>query len=422
MIRPSLRATARRLVPARVKRTIHSFRDAVATLPIDDATLAHYRAEPDGSPVPRVTFVLPNLSPAIAFGGVTTGMDIVVRLAAAMRASGPLDLRLVLSDPDASTTPELFVRAAAGAGIEGDAIEVLRVTAADQRIGARRREAFVTYNFWTTLNVAPLRAAQAAMHDVPLRPLLYLIQEYEPHLFAFSSAHLLAREAYDTVPRLWGIFNSSNLKAYFDEMGHLAERGFVFEPLVSNALRPYLDRVEQSPRSNRIVVYGRPQVERNCFPAVVRGLRRWAADNPEFSDWEVVSAGMPHRPIALDAGRTMASVGKLSLDAYATLMLGSSVGLSLMASPHPSYPPLEMAHMGLRTVTNSYPCKDLSGWHPNIISTDSIAEGPLAAALAEACRRAAGPPSSARVPSYVRDDDYPFMAQLAEALVAELAR
>ena len=68
----------------------------------------------------------------------------------------------------------------------------------------------------------------------------------------------------------------------------------------------------------------------------------------------------------------MASLGKLSLTDYAELLRRTAVGLSLMASPHPSYPPLEMAHFGVRTVTNSYTCKDLSKSHANILSLPDV--------------------------------------------------
>lgn len=49
-------------------------------------------------------------------------------------------------------------------------------------------------------------------------------------------------------------------------------------------------------------------------------------------------------------------------------MLTSYAGISLMISPHPSYPPLEMSTFGVRTITNCYENKDLSGFNNNIIS------------------------------------------------------
>lgn len=288
-------------------------------------------------------------------------------------------------------------------------------------IGVRRNEIFMTYNWWTTLNFAAVRDAQAKAFGEAPRPMIWLMQDYEPAFIEFSSAHMLARAAYDTSAPLWGVINSSNLAEYIAAVGHAFDRSFVFEPVISDALRPYLDRVATSQRKPRVLVYGRPNVARNCFPALVRGLRRWARDYPEFRDWEVVSAGTAHDPVDLGDGRKLTSVGKLSLEDYAQMLLETSAGVSLMASPHPSYPPLEMAHFGVRTVTNGYVCKDLSTFHPNITSLTSIAEGPLAAALPEACRASATSTTAHANPVYLREDAYPFMDDLRGAMVAALA-
>jgi hypothetical protein len=75
----------------------------------------------------------------------------------------------------------------------------------------------------------------------------------------------------------------------------------------------------------------------------------------------------------------MRSIGKVSYSDYANLLAEIDIGVSLMLSPHPSYPPLEMASVGAICVTNSYENKNLSEWHPNIISRaatiDEICEG-----------------------------------------------
>jgi hypothetical protein len=417
----SLRGWLRRRAPGGARRLVEALRAAVGQLPVDDVVLADYRFAPEaggeGGRGARLNLVIPNISPGVMFGGVTTGAEIAIALAQAIGADA---LRLIVTDPEHDTDPALIARTAAAMGWPADKVGALVLRSARQSIPARRDDVFIAYNFWTALNIGPVIAAQAAHYRAPELPLLYLIQDYEPQMFAFSSGHMLAREAYDTPPRLWGVFNSGSLAAYFRLMGHEAERCFAFEPVIGDALRPLLGEVAAAQRARRIVVYGRPAVERNCFPALVRGLRRWAADYPEFADWEVVSAGTPHKPVALGDGREMRSVGKLALDDYAQLLLGSRVGVSLMASPHPSYPPLEMAHMGLLTVTNRYTCKDLAGWHGNIVSTGSIAEAPLAAAIAEACRRSAEPPAATPNADFVRAAKYPFMAELAGALKREL--
>ena len=58
-----------------------------------------------------------------------------------------------------------------------------------------------------------------------------------------------------------------------------------------------------------------------------------------------------------------------------------------MATPHPSYPTLEMAHFGLLTICNRYANKDLGPLHDNFISIPDVEAPTIATALAEACRR-----------------------------------
>jgi hypothetical protein len=229
-----------------------------------------------------------------------------------------------------------------------------------------------------------LRSQQEHFQQSAL-PFLYLIQEYEPQFYPFSATHMLARLAFEPPWPCWGIFNSIELYDYFKSQGHQLERTFVFEPKLSTALRPFLTK-EDSRRAKRILVYGRPGIPRNCFSAIQKALTLWAKRYPEYIDWEVLSVGLPHRPFPLGDGRRMRSVGKLPLEAYAELLRETAVGLSLMSSPHPSYPPLEMAHFGLITITNGYANKDLSSAHDNITSISDIRPETIAEAIAVACK------------------------------------
>lgn len=414
------RAFLKQKLPPQVKGLFQMLREAVAPPPIDDIALAEYAPVRDPDPTPRLTLVLPMLQKGSDFGGTVTGIDIFCRLGLALSEYGPIDLRVLITDVLSETDPSIITGRAAKAGVTlaDDQIEMVRTTRA--AISVRANEIFMPYNWWVTLNFAQLRDAQTAMFGGEPRPLVWLMQDYEPGFSPFNSAHLLARAAYDTCEPLWGIINSTNLANYIEHSGHRFERSFVFEPVISDALRSYLDRVGTSVRAKRVLVYGRPNVPRNCFPALIRGLRRWARDYPQFADWEVISAGVAHDPVDLGDGRKLTSVGKLSLDDYAEMLLTSAAGVSLMASPHPSYPPLEMAHFGVRTVTNSYACKDLSTFHPGITSVNSVAERPLAAALAAACEASAQPAETYRDPAYIRTDDYPFLPDLAQAVYAVL--
>ncbi|WP_310534809.1 hypothetical protein [Novosphingobium sp.] len=411
-----MRALLKRHIPTSLRNLVISARGRLAAPPIDDVVLADYGFVAEGSRVPRLNLMMPNLSKATAFGGVMTGLDIFFSLAAALRRTGTWDLRIILSEPGRDTDVAIAARVAQRHGIASADLVMELLAPGSGSLAMRRGDVVIAYNWWCALNVQPLIAEQARHFGEERLPLVYLIQEYEPNFYAMSTAHMLAREAYDGAGRLWGVFNSSNLHRWFEHVGHHAERSFIFEPVINDALRPYLAQVGGHERARRIVVYGRPNIERNCFPALVRGLNAWIAQDPDHTTWEIVSAGTPHPPVQLDGGHVIRSLGKLSLDDYAQLMLTSSVGISLMASPHPSYPPLEMAHFGLRTVTNGYFLKNLAAWHPNIVSTDAISASRLGETIAIARAASRNPAPAAVNAEFVRSDPYPFMAELVEAV------
>ena len=251
-----------------------------------------------------------------------------------------------------------------------------------------------------------------------IRPYIYIMQDYEPQFYPFSSTHLMARMAYGSGSRYWAIINSAELHEYFLSQGHNCERTYVFSPRLSAGLRRFLNG-ELSAKARRILIYGRPTVPRNCFPAIENGLALWARRHPEFADWEVVSAGQLHAPFKFAPGRVMRSLGKLSLEDYASLLKTTAVGLSLMSSPHPSYPPLEMAHFGIRTITNRYAKKDLGKAHDNIISIDDVAPQTIADALALACREfnsdpAAGWRAKSRLALFLEPGAFPFLDEIVE--------
>jgi hypothetical protein len=154
----------------------------------------------------------------------------------------------------------------------------------------------------------------------------------------------------------------------------------------------------------------------------VDGLRAWRSAYADAASWTVESAGQSHPDVDLGGGMAMRALGKLELRTYAAVLSQSAIGVSMMASPHPSYPPLEMAQLGMLVLTNGFGEKDLSSWHTNIMSLPSISTTAFAGGLATLCRRFELDPvvgSSGRLlrPAYLSDGpQFPFASELAELL------
>jgi hypothetical protein len=408
----------KRTLPEPAREWIISTRRKLAAPPLEDIVLHGYEVGLDQSPAPRLTLVMPSISPKSAFGGVTTGLDIFLDIG---RRTGA-DLRVIVDDFRAADDLSMLHGRAARRGLDPGSIEVVPRQVQTPAIGVRRQEVFFAFNWWVALNIQSILRAQAQGFGAPPAPFVYLIQDYEPHFYPFSSTHMLARLALEPAGPYWGIFNTTQLHRYFERQGHQVQRAFVFEPRLTEALRPALEGPPPV-KEKSILVYGRPSVERNCFPAVEKGLRLWAERYPQFQDFQVVSAGLPHPPLTFAPGRSLRSLGKLSLHDYAELLRRTAVGLSLMASPHPSYPPLEMAHFGVRTVTNRYADKDLSTAHENIVSIPDIDAATVAEGLAQACRAFVAAPedgwrAKSFMPGYLSKEPDPFLDAVAAAIQA----
>ena len=264
-------------------------------------------------------------------------------------------------------------------------------------------------SFWSNFFlIRPLLEFQKGLRGGRAVPYVGLFQDYEASFYPWSSAALLARAMYDTDWPMVHLFNSAELADFYVRQGHAVDRQFIFEPVMNGSLRKALTETPPSAKERQILFYGRPETRRNCFYLARAALDEWSVTYPDAKAWKVVSVGESYPAFTLRNGTRVTVHGKLTLEEYSNQLRRSAVGLSLMSSPHPSYPPLEMSHFGALTVTNSFASKDLSVWHENIISVDRCDPKQLAAALSDACRRheadpAAGLRGKSRKPGYLQD-------------------
>lgn len=414
----AVRERFKRLAPRPVHGMIAAARKLLGQPPQEERVLHGYRVSVDPDDRPRISLVIPTVDPAAAFGGVLTGLDFHLRLAAATGARA----RIIIDDFNVAPDRSVVDATCRRVGIDPATVVVVPRDTDEPEVAVGARDIFIGYNWWTVFNMQALVAAQSETAGGRRAPYIYISQDFEPAFYPFSSSHLAAWGALKIEEEWWAVYNSNELAGYMAALGVRPNETFVIEPTLSSALRPFLPEAPVA-RARRLLVYGRPGIPRNCFPAVVAGLRRWAATHPGAAEWDVVSAGAPHRPLPLGNGVTLRAAGKLSLEDYAGMLRGTAVGLSLMASPHPSYPPLEMAHFGVLTIANDYAFKAMAAAHDNITALQDIRPESVAAALSAACARfEADPEAGARGrshrPSYLSDDIYPFMPALATKLKA----
>lgn len=379
---------------------------------------------------PRLNILLPAIAPARVFGGISTATRLFHELRDALGYA--VDVRMIVFDldtreQDAARFDDYRLTAPAE---DGDAVCQVSpyLPHASGPLAVRSRDVFVA-TYWTTALAARsiIRQQRALFGDAPDK-LLYLIQDFEPGFYAWSSEYALADSTYrDDGSGTIAIFNTTLLRDFFTQQGHAFTRSYCFQPQMNASLRAHLPAAADTQRKRRILVYGRPSIARNGFALIVEALRVWARE-PAAAGWSVMSAGEQHGDVPLGAAHTMISRGKLTLEDYARALSESAVGLSLMFSPHPSYPPLEMAHFGVHTVTNGFANKDLAAWHDNIASLRDIGPASIASALHEACARferdpRSGPTGRPRQGDFLAGEPaFPFLPDLARDVLAMLGR
>ncbi|MFD2173088.1 glycosyl transferase family 1, partial [Rhodobacter lacus] len=327
---------------------------------------------------PSFTVLVPTLNPTEIFAGVLTAIDIGVGLAERGYRVAFIATDLPMSSPAASRA---FVLRRLSASAPLDVAERIACHCGvrNDTLPAHRDDIFLATAWWTAHVAQELIAA----HGYTQHRFRYLIQDYEPNFYAWGPEYADAVASY-ALP-FEPIFNTVLLRDFMQEKGYAIGDGapLCFHPAIdisrySTPARP----TRQGPR--RLALYGRPEVPRNMYAMAIEVLARFiAAEGLGPADLELISVGLRHAPVSLPNGLTLHSRGKLPWEEYPGFLRGLDLGLSLMYSPHPSHPPIEMAASGVRVVTNSFGPKDLSRLSPAIVSAT-----PDAAALTEALRRA----------------------------------
>lgn len=339
-----------------------------------------------GSARPRLNLLVPALSEQHVFGGIATALQFIDRL------RGEHDVRVLVLD-EVEVRPrrdafygdwplyriaELGGRDPAGSHIVvcGDRLQ--------KAVPVREDDFFIATIWWSAYQALRLIRWQDeafGARRAARRRFVYLIQDFEPNFYAWSSRHALAASTYRDRERAIAVFNTQLLRDYFATANISFERSYAFEPQLNPALAEARLRMSTLSKERIVLAYGRPSIERNVFPILVAGLRDWIARDPDAAHWQIVSAGEPHGDVELGRGLKLRPLGKLPLAEYADWLARAAIGVSLMVSPHPSYPPLEMAAFGTRVVTNRWANKDLSQWSPLIDSIDPLDPDTLGAAL-----------------------------------------
>jgi hypothetical protein len=227
----------------------------------------------------------------------------------------------------------------------------------------------------------------------------YIIQECEPMFYPHSDDQLHVRRILAD-ERVHFIVNSRLLFDYLvsiDEYRGVARSHVVFEPAFPVELLSPSPTAFHGKDRYRLFFYARPQNPRNLFETglgiVDDAVREGILDTNLV---EICFAGSFIAPLDLSNGYRPTFLGKMDWSDYFEFLRSVDLALALMYTPHPSYPPLDVAASGGVAITNRYANKvSLDGYSSNILCFDlmdrdsirSTVESAVALAMDPARRR-----------------------------------
>ena len=368
------------LLLKKVYRKLRSVATFDATIP--EITPMNSRFQKELGDEPRLNIIVPTLNPAHVFGGITTAIHFYESLADQLG----IKRRMIVTDEE--TAPEYLgkYKGYSMADCSDNAVFDRQVVPFSNRNGKSipvgKNDIFVCTGWWTAYNAKEIvncikeNAGEA-------KPIVYLVQDYEPYFYPWSSRSALAESTYHMDVPTIAVFNSSELRDYFKLHNYSFYKEYSFDPVLNAFLKKELLNSPPVKKEKKIIVYGRPSVVRNCFEIVVDSLRRWGKLVNDASEWQLISAGEKHQDLRITDTCVLRSCGKLTIEEYAKMMGSCYAGISLMVSPHPSYPPLEMSTFGVNTITNTYENKYMASFNGNMISLSDMTPENIAKKLAE---------------------------------------
>lgn len=325
------------------------------------APLAVRRAT--GAP-PMLTVVTDTVAPGYLFGGVGTAM----LLAASLAAASGRGLRIVTRSHPPEAEPVRRLLALQGVRHDGPIELGFSPHPGSDPVPLGDDDLVLTTSWWSTA---------AALPGVPADRIVYLLQEDERMFYAGGDQQLLCDETLGD-DRIRYVVNTGLLLDHFRATGTRgpAARGVAFEP----AFPDLIYHPEPHDGRRRLLFYARPGHPRNLFLRGLAALEAAIGDGLfPAAEWDIHLVGVGIPPVRLD-GRMVHYHDTVPWADYAALVRGCDLGLSLMSTPHPSYPPLDMAASGAVVVTNRYGTKQsLSAYSDNILAvplaTGSLVEG-----------------------------------------------
>ena len=309
--------------------------------------------------VTRVTMVTDSIARSSLLGGVGTALIFCTMLANRLGAS----LRLVTrTEPPKADDIEPFLalcRLNIDAGLQ---LSFAPIDNQADELDIASSDLFVTTSWWST---------EATLAAVTASSVIYFLQEDERMFYPFGDD----RHRCNTIMSNQEIQFIVNTELLFEHLlstglDNIASHGDWFEPAFPHWV--YQKKAARRVGKRKLFFYARPDNPRNLFylgiDVLDKAIQSGALD---LSKWDVYLVGYNIPDLEFTNGYQPICYEGLTWQDYAALIGTIDLGLSLMSTPHPSYPPLDLVASGALVVTNNFlNKKDLNKYSPNVICAD----------------------------------------------------
>ncbi|CDI11469.1 hypothetical protein [Agrobacterium pusense] len=313
---------------------------------------------PDTNAEKRINLVTDSIRESSLFGGVGTALLLAVLLSEKSKA--PLRVITRLEPPDTLALSALLK--ANNIEFSGRVEFQFAPHYGSRELPVSPLDFFISTSWWTTRSLL-----NTVAHD----RIIYLLQEDERMFYPMGDDHVACSLTLAEPVKLVVI----NTKLLYDcltdqkyGVSGLEVRSMFFEPAFSDRERDW-NRV---PGKRNLFFYARPKNLRNLYFTGLGLIERAVSEGIiDPQEWKVHLVGHDVPKLEFSSNLEAEYHKPMRWEQYLEFLRGMDAGISLMHTPHPSYPPLDLASMGIPVLTNAaFGKRHLGGYSNNIICAE----------------------------------------------------
>lgn len=293
--------------------------------------------------VKRLNLVTDSIDKNSLLGGVATALIVATEFA----RKNDMILRIITrTEP---VTPANYKNIIAISGLEPyEKVEFYSDCDRDKKgdinhkLEVSKTDVFFATSWWS---------AEAIKKTTRRKRFYYIIQEVETFFYPHGEDHYLCSRIMED-ENIDYIINSKYLRDYFEKnTPHIVENGVFFYPAFAKDMYKASDFKEKE--KYKLFFYARPNNPRNMFYYGLSLLDHAIETGVLDTDkWEICFAGQNIPKIIFNNGYQAKDLGLMSWEKYGEFLSTVDLAVSLMYTPHPSYPPYDVACSGGVVLTN----------------------------------------------------------------------